>query len=467
MYDVSDNMDKVKKTPEQNNCIEFEGKPLIIQAGPGAGKTFVLVERIKYLVNVKHVDPESLLVITFTRKAADQLKSKLSKEKDIGISKVNKMFINTIHAFCISFLSENGYSDINLLESTENNERKAMFLRKHKKDLGFTREAYISGRGLNDVINKFEEYTTFGVCTEKLIKYIEENRPVSDEYKELIASCGDGDDFEYPYYEVKQSKELRQSRYNARYLAIAKAYQKYIDLLEEENSFDFNYLQLKVRNILKDNEDIARNTRFKNIFIDEYQDIDPIQNDIFNSLLKYSDTFTVVGDDDQSIYSFRGSVPKYFVDFSEENQDNVLQLTKNFRSCQKIVEYNEDYIEPIREFEKDLIPNKEDDGAVYYLVNDDEDTQANRIADILLHLRNSGKIKQYSDVGLLLSSVNYAVGIDNLISALQSKGIPFNLSENDSLMNNSEVKAMIILLWYMKESDDKIILSDWEKGLVK
>jgi len=452
----------VEKTVEQVKCIEFDGKPLIIQAGPGAGKTFVLVERIKYLLNVKKVDPESLLVITFTRKAADQLKTKLSKEKDIGISKVNKMFINTIHSFCISFLSENGYSDIDLLESPENNERKAMFLRKHKKDLGFTREAYISGSGLKDVISKFDEYTTFDVNTSKLVKYIEETRPVSDEYKELIAGCGEGDDFEYPYYEVSQSKELKQSRYNARYLAVAKAYPKYKDLLEQENSFDFNYLQLKVKEILE-NEDIAKNTRFKNIFIDEYQDIDPIQNDIFNSLLKYSDTFTVVGDDDQSIYSFRGSVPKYFVDFSENNKENVLKLTKNFRSSKKIVEYNEDYIEPIREFEKKLIQDKKDDGAVYYLVNDDEDTQAERIADILLHLRQEGKIKQYSDVGLLLSSVNYAVGVKNLISTLQSKGIPFNLSENDSLMSNEEVKAMIILLWYMKESEDKVILSRWEK----
>ena len=455
-------VEKVEKTQEQIDCIEFEGKPLIIQAGPGAGKTFVLVERIKYLLNVKKVDPESLLVITFTRKAADQLKTKLSNEKDVGISKVNKMFINTIHAFCISFLSENGYSDINLLESTENNERKAMFLRKHKKDLGFTREAYISGGGLKDVISKFEEYTTFGVDTDKLVEYIEETRPVSDEYKELIASCGEGDDFEYPYYEVSQSKELKQSQYTARYLAVAKAYPEYIKLLEQENSFDFNYLQLKVKEILK-NKDIARNSRFKNIFIDEYQDIDPIQNDIFNSLLEYCDTFTVVGDDDQSIYSFRGSVPKYFVDFSDDNEDNVLKLTKNFRSCQKIVEYNEDYIEPIREFEKELVPNKKKKGGVYYLINSDEDTQAERIANILLHLREEGKIKQYSDVGLLLSSVNYAVGVKNLIGALQSKGIPYNLSENDSLMSNEEVKAMIILLWYMKESGGKIILSDWEK----
>ena len=152
---MSDSSKVQKPTVEQQEAINYDGKSLLITAGPGAGKTYVLVKRIKYLLEEKHVDPESILVITFTRKAADQLKEKLSKDKDIGASAVNKMFINTIHSFCIHFLSENGCSDINLLESTSGNECKLMFLRKHKKELGFNREAYMSGRNLHDVINKY------------------------------------------------------------------------------------------------------------------------------------------------------------------------------------------------------------------------------------------------------------------------------------------------------------------------
>ena len=462
------NNEEKKPTIEQQNAISYDGKSLLITAGPGAGKTFVLIERIKYLLNVKHVDAESILVITFTRKAANQLKEKLSKTKDIGESAVNKMFINTIHSFCIHFLSENGCSDINLLESTSNEERKLMFLRKHKKDLNFTREAYMSGKDLRNVISKFDEYTTFGVDSQKLIDYIRENRPISKEYKELIASCGDDDEFEFPYDEVKQSKELKESQYNSKYLAIAEAYSKYQELLEEENSYDFNYLQVKVRDIIVDDEGIAENSRFKNILIDEYQDIDPIQNDIFNILQKYSDTFTVVGDDDQSIYAFRGSVPKYFTDFAENIDKNspnesVTPLSTNFRSCREIVDYNEELIKDEREIDKNLVPKRDDEGGVYYLINDDENVQAERIANMIQYLHESGKIDRYDDVAILLSSINYAKGVKELLERLQENGIPYNLSENDSLMSNPEVKAMIILLWYMKESDDKIILSSWEK----
>ncbi len=457
-------------TTEQSDAAYYDGKSLLITAGPGAGKTFVLIERIKYLLGVKNVDPESILVITFTRKAADQLKEKLSKDEDIDESAVNKMFINTIHSFCNQFLSENGCSDINLLESSSGNERKLMFLRKHKKDLGFTREAYMSGGQLSDVINKFSEYMTFGLNKENpedLINYIEENCPVSQEYKDLIASCPDGDDFDYPYDEIK-ALNLKDSAYNARYLAIAKAYPEYIKLLEQENVYDFNYLQVKVRDIITEDESIVENSRFKNILIDEYQDIDPIQNDIFNVLQKYAQTFTVVGDDDQSIYAFRGSVPKYFTDFAasidDENPDELLTpLSTNFRSCPQIVEYNEELIDSDRKIEKNLIADREDKGGVYYLLNYDVNTQAEKIADIITYLHDSKKIDRYDDVAILLSSVNYAKGINEILGALNDKNIPYNLSENGALMNYPEVKAMIILLWYMKESGDKIILSRWEK----
>ena len=266
---MSEVIPKKKLNDEQKDAVKYNGKSLLISAGPGAGKTFVLIERIKYLLREKNVNPESILVITFTRKAADQLRQRLSKDDEIDEGTVNKMFINTIHSFCINFLSENGCSDINLLESENNNERKLMFLRKHKKDLGFTREAHMSGKNLHAVVDKFNEYTTFNVKTPELVEYIQENRPVSQEYKDLIASCGEGDDFEYPYDEVRNDEELRESQYNARYLAIAKAYPEYINLLEQETSYDFNYLQVKVMDILKNNESIAKNSRFKNILIDD------------------------------------------------------------------------------------------------------------------------------------------------------------------------------------------------------
>ena len=108
-----------------------------------------------------------------------------------------------------------------------------------------------------------------------------------------------------------------------------------------------------------------------------------------------------------------------------------------------------------REIDKNLVPKRDDEGGVYYLINDDENVQAERIANMIQYLHESGKIDRYDDVAILLSSINYAKGVKELLERLQDYGIPYNLSENDSLMSNPEVKAMIILLWYMKESDDK------------
>lgn len=455
---------------EQLSAVEYNGKSLLISAGPGAGKTFVLIERIKYLLSQKNVEPESILVITFTRKAANQLKERLSKDEEIGEGNVNKMFINTIHSFCISFLSENGFSDIDLLESNEGDERKLMFLRKHKVELGFNREAYMSGSKLRAVVDKFDEYTTFNVDTKGLVDYIEENYPVSDEYEALIAGCGEGEDFEFPYDEVYGNDELKTSYYNACYQAVAKAYPVYLDLLEEEGKYDFNYLQLKVRDILLNDSSIASDSRFKNIFIDEYQDIDPIQNDIFGVLEENADTFTVVGDDDQSIYSFRGSVPKYFTDYAkeaieinDESQKSVKYLSTNFRSCPEIVEYNEELIKNDRTIPKELTANRTDEGGVYYLLNDDVNTQAEEIAKLIHNLKETDKIKQYSDVAILVNSINYSKGMKNLLDKLTEYDIEFNLSENTALMENDDVKAMIILMWYMKEENDKHILSKWER----
>ena len=140
---------------------------LIVPAGPGAGKTRVLIERVKYLLD-NGAKPESFLVITFSKKAANELKERLSDLEDgIDIHDVNKMQISTIHSFCSELLREAGKSGFNILDD-DFNERKNMFIRRYRDELGLKREAYISGTKLGSVINKFEEYSTFHVDTDGL-----------------------------------------------------------------------------------------------------------------------------------------------------------------------------------------------------------------------------------------------------------------------------------------------------------
>lgn len=434
---------------------------LIVPAGPGAGKTRVLIERVKYLLD-NGAKPESFLVITFSKKAANELKERLSDPEDgIDIHDVNKMQISTIHSFCSELLREAGKSGFNILDD-DFNERKNMFIRRYRDELGLKREAYISGTKLGSVINKFEEYSTFHVDTDGLTDYIKENYPVSQEYHDLIDSCGEGKDFEYPYEDIFADEDLRTSATNAQYLAVAEAYPKYLDLLEENNYLDYNQLQIKTLELLNENPDIALNSRFKNILIDEFQDTDPVQIRIFEHFMKDFESFTVVGDDDQSIYGFRGSVPDYFTNFIKKYGADKQVLSENYRSGKEIVEFNEEYITPYRGMSKDLNAANTFPSIVCSLPYLNKDQQGQNIAQVIKYLKSSGKLRNYKDVGILLRSLKDDV-LKPILTEFEKEGIPYDIPVSTSIIESNEVRAIITLLWYLKAEGEKYIPTRWEQ----
>ena len=209
----------------QERVVNCKGvKPLLVEAGPGSGKTLVIVERIKFLL--KNAEPETFLVITFSRKAAKQLKDRLYEELPKEV--VDKMQISTIHSFCLDFLAKNGVN-VTLIDD-DNSERKELFLRTHRKELGFVNEFTI--RNYKPVISKFREYTIFDVDTDKLVSYIEENKPYSQEYVDFVHSLG------WFKKKIIQDNEFGDDWYNAKYLQVARAYPIYLDLLERYSYVD-------------------------------------------------------------------------------------------------------------------------------------------------------------------------------------------------------------------------------------
>ena len=456
---MSIELDDYQKEAVRHNTRE----PLLIQAGPGAGKTRVIIERIKFLLK-QGASPESFLVITFSRKAAKELKERLADAEDgIDMHDVNKMQISTIHSFCAELLRDNGKSGFRVLDD-DFDERRSMFIRRYRKELGFTREAHISGKNLLGVLYKFDEYTTFNVDVDTLKEYIKDKYPVSQEYIDLIDSCGEGDEFEYPYDEVFADDDLKQSQYNAQYLAVAEAYPKYLELLENHNYLDYTLLQKKALELLDYDSSVAENTKYKNVLIDEFQDTDPIQMKIFAHFIGHQDSFTVVGDDDQSIYAFRGSFPKFFKNFKDDFDDvEVKNLPINYRSDIDIVDLNEKFVKPIRTLDKELRPR--DDAAKGYVKSIpfyDKEEQANNIALLVKYLKENNKVKYYSDIGILFRSVT-TDPMMSLISALDAYHIPFDLSVTEPLISKKEIKAVITLIWYLKSSSDSFIFSSWEK----
>jgi len=437
----------------QQKVIDYGRGTLLVEAGPGSGKTTVIVERIKELVK-KGVDPESFLVITFTTKAADNLKFKLRKE--LSNSDVLKMQISTIHSFCLEYLKSRNLS-LTLLDD-DTSEKKTLFIQKFKKELGFVDEATVFDYQIPAVLNKFGEYTCFNVDSNQLIKEISGSRAISKDYLDFVNSLSYFskkriDDYDKPLKKSKadESELFSKSWYNARYLQIAKAYPVYLKLLDEYSYVDYDTLQLKaLQELEKETE-----TKYTTIFVDEFQDTDPLQFRIFEILRKNCEYFTAVGDVDQHIYAFRSSFNDFFDELIRLDNPDVLSLDVNFRSTENIVKLTEEFITPQRKVtsQKHMkSKGKPYNNPNFLLQNQNSDDEAENVYNIIKCLKEMG-LKD-SDIAVL-----YRKHSDKTVAALIEKfrnddDINYSVRGQTDLESQNEVKSIITLMWYISRSTE-------------
>lgn len=438
----------------QQKVVEYNGnKPLLVEAGPGSGKTRVIIERVKFLINELKVNPSSLLVITFTRKAANELKDRLSE--DIPKNIINKMQISTIHSFCLDFLKKRG--NVTNLIDDDSGEKRRLFIQKYKYKLGFKNEFYLADYQIPSVINKFDEYTTFKVDIDGLIDYIKQTRPIDKEYVDFVNS------FKFfPSKKVRENEKFKKSWYNARFLQTPKAYVKYLELLELFNAVDYNTVQIKFLESLKENPE----TQYTNILVDEFQDTDPVQAEIFEILLKNAESFTAVGDVDQSIYSFRGSFRDYFEEFYNKYNAELISLNYNYRSTNNIIRTSEAFIKPQRKeySKKYLVGARNEDKASYILESLDPQEEAQKIFNLIKDLKDNGKIRQYSDVAILYRSIVSNKNIPFLIDKFKKNDISYHISGTEDLIESDEVKSILTLFYYIaRKLDHSYGMSNLEK----
>lgn len=438
----------------QQKVVEYNGnKPLLVEAGPGSGKTRVIIERVKFLINELKVNPSSLLVITFTRKAANELKDRLSE--DIPKNIINKMQISTIHSFCLDFLKKRG--NVTNLIDDDSGEKRRLFIQKYKYKLGFKNEFYLADYQIPSVINKFDEYTTFKVDIDGLIDYIKQTRPIDKEYVDFVNS------FKFfPSKKVRENEKFKKSWYNARFLQTPKAYVKYLELLDLFNAVDYNTVQIKFLESLKENSE----TQYTNILVDEFQDTDPVQAEIFEILLKNAESFTAVGDVDQSIYSFRGSFRDYFEEFYNKYNAELISLNYNYRSTNNIIRTSEAFIKPQRKeySKKYLVGARNEDKASYILESLDPQEEAQKIFNLIKDLKDNGKIRQYSDVAILYRSIVSNKNIPFLIDKFKKNDISYHISGTEDLIESDEVKSILTLFYYIaRKLDHSYGMSNLEK----
>lgn len=445
---------------EQKEVIIFGKGNLLVEAGPGSGKTTVIVERIKRLIE-EEVEPESFLVITFTRKAAENLQIKLKRELDE--EKVKKMQISTIHSFCLEFLKDRNRS-IHLIDD-DSDERKELFVRKNKKRLGFTGVNIVKNHQFASVVDKFGEYTNFKVKPDELVEYVESERTYSQEYEDFI--------HENPYFSSKKIREaeLNDDWYNARFQQIARAYEEYMNILDENSAVDYNTLQLKTLEELESNGE----TKYKTVLIDEFQDTDPLQYRIFKILLKQAKYFTVVGDIDQRIYSFRSTFRDYFEELENEFETTRISLNTNYRSTKNIVNLTDSFISYQRSenSKKELVADNQEYDNPSFIVETDLPKQKNRrkpayeieahkILEIIKKLDENNQIDDYGDIAVLYRK-HSSHTIATLISLLQDAEIPFYVRGSRDLKSQNEIKAVIIMWWYITRKLDNSYISSFDE----
>ena len=277
---------------EQREAVVYPNGPLLVLSGAGTGKTRVLTARFAYLVEKKDVKPHTIMAVTFTNKAANEIKNRVSNELNLSII---SHWIGTFHAIF------------------------SKFLRKHSSKVGLKS---------NFTILDIEDQ-------KKLVKQVISFLKLDNDLSENIILS----EIQNLKDEIILSNDNKEVLRHSSIKNIDMIYSLYQERLLEINSVDFGDLLLHSYNILKNNPEILMSykTFISHILIDEFQDTNVIQYELIKLLLDDEKNIFCVGDDDQSIYAWRGAKVENILNFPEEFKAPVIRLTKNYRSNNSIL----------------------------------------------------------------------------------------------------------------------------------
>ena len=395
---------------KQIEAINHKDGPCLVLAGAGSGKTKVLTERIVKLID-DGVSPYNILAITFTNKAAKEMRDRV--ENKIGTS-ADSIFIGTFHSFGLRILRENyreiGYtSNITILDGDDT---KAL-IKRIIKDEGLDPKDY----DVKHIISRISSSKNDGVSPA--------------EYNRLF---------------LREDDKV-----------IAIVYEKYLKLLKENNSVDFDDLLLKPVELFKKNSEILEKyqTRFKYILVDEYQDTNSIQYEMCKLLAKKYHNIFVVGDANQSIYSWRNADYKNILNFEKDYKDaKVVLLEENYRSTNTILKAANSVIKNNTEGKKlNLWTSSGDGEKIDYIRVEDEIKEANYVVNKIKDLVSLGY--KYNDFAVLYRTNAQSRIIEQ---ACTSNSIPYNVIGSYKYLDRKEVKDLVAYLNIIYNPSDSVSL---------
>ncbi len=400
--------------------------PLLVIAGPGSGKTYSIVLRALNLLLLEKAQPRQLVLCTFTEKAAFELRDRLAAaaRKVEYSGDLSELTVSTIHSFCSRILTrhrhrtELGHSFETLDELTQ-----LLFVFEHFDG--------IVGRPENDLF--LMRWKTRWTAIEGVRGYFDKITEELVDPEQLTASV------------------------NPFHVAVGNAYRRYERALLDANRTDFAHLQRLVYELLRDSYTMdAVTSDLRYVLVDEYQDTNYIQEQLLLRITESSRNLCVVGDEDQSLYRFRGATVRNILEFPQRMPGcAVVKLTTNYRSHRAIVERYDRWMASVdwsnprgapfrydKTIEADAAGGHSNYPSVIAIWGKDKRDEAVRFADLVEFLKRNKVIEDYGQVALLLHSVREEHS-GPYLTALEAKSIPVFCPRSRAYFEISEVRDLV------------------------
>lgn len=403
---------------QQQEAVKTTQGPLLILAGAGSGKTKVLTTRIAYMIR-QGVRPRNILAVTFTNKAAKEMKERIGKI--IGEDTVKYMWVGTFHGICGRILREN----IDKYNTATGKHLDKNFTIYDDSDTNQIITRAIKKLNLDDKV-----YQT------KLVKSVISNAKNKMQDATMFATY---------------ARDFKSQK-------IAAIYEEYEKSLNNNNAIDFDDMLMLTVKLLEQNEEVRKQyyERFQHIMVDEYQDTNLAQYKLVNMLytnlskdVPQERSLCVVGDVDQSIYSWRGADFTIIMNFQKDYpKTKLIKLEQNYRSTAHILNAANAVIENNNErVDKVLYSNKGEGEKLSYYVADDEADEANYIVSNIK--RTAGG--NYNKFAILYRTNNQSRALEE---ACMATGVPYRIYGGTKFYDRAEVKTVICYLKLINNTDD-------------
>jgi DNA helicase-2/ATP-dependent DNA helicase PcrA len=419
----------------QREAVTHDRGPLLIIAGAGTGKTKVITHRIAHLISEKKARPEEILAVTFTEKAASEMEERVDLLVPYGYSFAE---ISTFNSFGERVLRDYGLElgfppDFLLLDEVE----QAIFFREHLFQVTLKEYRPLSSptRYIQELLDAIKRLKQEDISPEEYAAYAArlEKGAADEGEKELASKHGE----------------------------VSRVYREYRDLLRQEGKIDFEDQVSLVLELFRTKPSVLKyyQERYRYILVDEFQDTNHIQFQMLKLLAERHRNLTVVGDDDQSIFRFRGASLSNILTFREIYPDfKKIVLTQNYRSTQDILDTayrliqmnNPDRLEVREKIDKRLESDIAVEGkSIHMLQFDSLSHEADRVSAIIKERHREG-----IPLGQMAVLVRRNADADPFLRALNMKEIPFRFSGSRGLYQQEEIRLLVAFIRALTDFED-------------